>query len=71
MTKQEILRRMREVEEELAGLWWDLKAAKKHEEDDDVFMMLQNAASATFDADCILASFCDDLEREIKHESVA
>lgn len=71
MTKQEILRRMREVEEELAGLWWDLKKERKRTDDDELFGVLQSAEPAAFEADCILSSFCDDLEREIKHECVA
>ena len=71
MTKQEILRRMRDVEEELAGLWWELKKERKSTDDDDLFFVLENAVPAAFEADCILSSYCDDLEREIRHESVA
>ena len=71
MTKNEILRRMREADELLGGLYMDLRRARKTETDDDLFIKLENAEQAAWDAVCLIGSYADDLEREIKHDRVA
>ena len=71
MTKHEILRQMREAEEVLGRLWWDLKTARKAETDDDLFMELEVAEKTAWDASCLISSYADDLERNIKNERVA
>jgi len=71
MTKEEILRKLREADELLGGLWVELKKARESETDDDLYFAERSAEEATWKASCLIGGCGDDLEREIRNERVA